>query len=208
MSKKIVILILALVCVKTMQAQYISEVLEYKPAPGQFINSSPWGIPNSAKSLIGGVTGSMSLGAFGGYVVFKFANPVENDPDNPYGVDFTIYGNPLDEWSEQGIVSVMQDENGNGLPDDTWYELAGSDYAELTRSPLPAGLNTAAGTWHNVIAVLAGNKMAYFVDGTQVVSVIDDNVTQGGIATYGGWGSAVRVDNLRIWDVSDLSSTD
>jgi hypothetical protein len=44
------------------------------------------------------------------------------------GVDFTIFGNPLDEWSEQGIVSVMKDENGNGLPDDTWYELAGSDY--------------------------------------------------------------------------------
>ena len=121
-------LILALVCLKTMQAQYISEVLEYKPAPGQFINSSPWGIPNSANSLIGGVTGSMSLGAFGGYVIFKFANPVENHPDNPFGVDFTIFGNPLDEWSEQGIVSVMKDENENGLPDDTWYELAGSEY--------------------------------------------------------------------------------
>jgi len=70
----------------------------------------------------------MSLGAFGGYVIFKFANPVENHPDNPFGVDFTIFGNPLDEWSEQGIVSVMKDENGNGLPDDTWYELAGSEY--------------------------------------------------------------------------------
>ncbi|MBN2613832.1 MAG: T9SS type A sorting domain-containing protein [Bacteroidales bacterium] len=128
MSKKIVIIILGLVCLKTIQAQYISEVLEYKPAPGQFINSSPWGIPNSAKSLIGGVTGSMSLGAFGGYVIFKFANPVENDANNPFGVDFTIFGNPLNEWSEQGIVSVMKDENGNGLPDDTWYELAGSDY--------------------------------------------------------------------------------
>ena len=121
-------LILALVCVKTMQAQYISEVLEYKPAPGQFINSSPWGILNSANSLIGGVTGSMSLGAFGGYVIFKFANPVEDHPDNPFGVDFTIFGNPLNDWSEPGIVSVMKDENENGLPDDTWYELAGSEY--------------------------------------------------------------------------------
>ena len=111
-----------------MQAQYISEVLEYKPAPGQFINSSPWGTPSSAHSLIGGINGSMSLGAFGGYVVFKFANPVENDPKNPFGIDFTIFGNPLDNWAEHGIVSVMKDENENGLPDDTWYELAGSEY--------------------------------------------------------------------------------
>ena len=112
----------------TVKAQYISEVLEYKPAPGQFINSSPWGVPESANSIIGGITGSMSLGAFGGYVVFTFDNPVENHPDNPFGVDFTIFGNPLEEWSEQGIVEVMKDENDNGLPDDMWYELAGSDY--------------------------------------------------------------------------------
>jgi hypothetical protein len=114
--------------VKALQAQYISEVLEYKPAPGQLTNSAPWGVPNSANSLVGGITGSMSLGAFGGYVIFKFENPVENHPDNPFAVDFTIFGNPLNNFAEHGIVSVMKDENGNGLPDDTWYELAGSDY--------------------------------------------------------------------------------
>lgn len=113
---------------KALQAQYISEVLEYKPAPGQFINKTPWGVPSSGNSLVGHITGSMSLGAFGGYVIFKFENPVENHPDNPFGVDFTIFGNPSSDWAEQGIVSVMKDENGNGLPDDTWYELAGSDY--------------------------------------------------------------------------------
>ena len=112
----------------SVNAQYISEVLEYKPAPGQFTNKAPWGVPASKNSLVGTVTGSMSLGAFGGYVVFKFEKPVKNHPDNPFGVDFTIFGNPLVDWSEHGIVSVMKDENGNGLADDTWYELAGSDY--------------------------------------------------------------------------------
>ncbi len=108
--------------------RYISEVLEYQPAPGQFINKTPWGLPSSKESLVGKITGSLSLGAFGGYVIFKFENPVKNHPDNPYGVDFTIFGNPSGSWSEPGIVWVMKDENENGLPDDTWYELAGSDY--------------------------------------------------------------------------------
>ena len=111
-----------------LQAQYISEVLEYTPAPGQYINETPWGTPASAQTLVGGLDGTLSLGAFGGTVVFSFEHPVENDPDNPFGVDFTIFGNAAGTWSEPGIVSVMADENQNGLPDDTWYELAGSDY--------------------------------------------------------------------------------
>jgi len=114
--------------VSGLEAQYISEVLEYSPAPGQFINSSPWGTPQAAQSLVGGVNGSMSLGAFGGTVVFRFEEAVENHPDNPFGVDFTIFGNPMTDWSEPGVVSVMEDLNANGKADDRWYELAGSDY--------------------------------------------------------------------------------
>ncbi len=135
MVRKLFLLSLFIICVNIIHAQYISEVLEYKPAPGQFINDAAWGTPASAQSLIGKITGHLTLGSFGGYVIFKFDNPVKNDPDNPFGVDFTIFGNPLKSpilkivsWSEHGIVSVMKDENGNGKPDDTWYELAGSDY--------------------------------------------------------------------------------
>jgi len=117
-----------ILAVPVIQAQYISEVLEYKPAPGQFINSIPWGQPGSASSIIGGVSGTLCLGAFGGSVVFRFEQPVDNHPDNPYGVDFTIFGNPSSDWSEPGAVWVMNDQNQNGAPDDTWYELAGSDY--------------------------------------------------------------------------------
>ena len=112
----------------SVHSQFITEVIEYTPAPSQYMNSIPWGAPSSPASLIGGVSGSVSLGAFGGYIVFRFEQPVKNHPDNPFGVDFTIFGNPMPNWSEPGIVSVMKDHNGNGLPDDTWYELAGSDH--------------------------------------------------------------------------------
>lgn len=110
------------------QPHYIYQVLEYTPAPGQFINKGPAGLPESAQSIVGTLTGMLSLGAWGGYVVFRFEHPVQNHPDHPFGVDFIIFGNPLETWSEPATVWVMKDENQNGLPDDTWYQLAGSDY--------------------------------------------------------------------------------
>jgi len=44
------------------------------------------------------------------------------------GVDLAIRGNPYSYQSEPGVVWVAQDENGDGEPNDTWYELAGSEY--------------------------------------------------------------------------------
>jgi formylglycine-generating enzyme required for sulfatase activity len=63
-----------------------------------------------------------SLGAVGGYAIFGFDHSVENSG----GYDLFIQGNAFNNWEEPGIVWVSQDENGNGKPDDTWYELAGS----------------------------------------------------------------------------------
>jgi hypothetical protein len=110
-------------------SKYISKIFEYVPAPGQFINTG-FGTMAAAEDMIGkGYQGLLSLGGFGGYVVFGFDHSIENRD----GADLGVYGNPLTgegmEWSECGIVMVMQDENGNGLPDDgEWLELAGSDY--------------------------------------------------------------------------------
>ena len=100
---------------------YVTELLEYLPAPGQFINKSPGNI-QSAESLIGG-TGLVSLGAWGGSISFAFDHTVINKEG---ANDLVIYGNPQGNFSEPGIVYVMQDDNANGLPDDTWYEIKGS----------------------------------------------------------------------------------
>lgn len=128
MKARILIGIVFLLSLLDAGAQYIAELMEYTPAPGQLINVAPWGTPAGVRSMEGGIYGTVSLGAFGGKVIFRFEDPVENDPQNPYGVDFTIFGNPMPEWSEPGVVWVMKDENANGIADDTWYELAGSDY--------------------------------------------------------------------------------
>jgi hypothetical protein len=110
---------------------YISVVFDYQPAPGQFVNESSVGTPAAAQKIIGGTASLLHLGAFGGYVVFGFDHSILNKN----GADLAIYGNPVKppvELSEPGIVMVSQDVNGNGKPDDAWYELAGSEYNAAT----------------------------------------------------------------------------
>ncbi len=110
------------------QGAFISAIHEYRPAPGQYINDTYTGTPEAAEKLKGGLSVPVSLGAFGGYIVAGFDHSIENDPGNPFGIDFTIFGNAFSGSAEPGIVSVMKDKNGNGLPDDTWYEIAGSQH--------------------------------------------------------------------------------
>jgi hypothetical protein len=61
-----------------------------------------------------------SLGSVLGYEVWRWRTTREKN-------EFHIYGNAFGGWEEPGIVWVSCDENQNGLPDDTWYELKGSD---------------------------------------------------------------------------------
>lgn len=139
-------------------ASVFSRVVEYLPAPGQFIGDMK----------TGGFTGEeltaedariyaenrlhqnnwVSLGAFGGSIVVVFDHSIANNDD----YDFAIKGNSFDGSSEPGIVWVMQDENGNGLADDTWYELKGSetgkgstyqDYEVTYYRPISSGMPVA-----------------------------------------------------------------
>lgn len=122
---------------------YISRVYEYCPAPGQFVNEMPRyeegdtyeSILQKAEESISGTNDIMiSLGGYGGYVTFGFDHTVINVPGER---DFRIWGNCFYELlqpdkkggsAEPGIVMVSYDTNCNGLPDDEWYELAGSEY--------------------------------------------------------------------------------
>ncbi|MDO5496586.1 MAG: hypothetical protein Q4F45_01785 [Alistipes sp.] len=109
------------------------KVWEYTPAPGQFINelktSGFTGEELTAEAAVAYAERRMSegrfvsLGGFGGYIIVGFDHSV----DNGGGYDFAVEGNSFDGSSEPGIVWVMQDENGDGKPNDTWYELRGSE---------------------------------------------------------------------------------
>jgi hypothetical protein len=107
-----------------------NKVYEFLAAPGQFVNKG-----YTANTMVEAVayaegrlrqTAYVSLGGFGGYIVLGFDHSIDNDG----GYNFQIIGNSFDGSSEPGIVWVMQDENGDGQPNDTWYELKGSEYGK------------------------------------------------------------------------------
>jgi hypothetical protein len=126
---------------------YIAKVFEFKPAPGQFINDLPAAndgdsaerILSRANTYLAKKNGDLiSLGAFGGYVVFGFDHTIVNVKGKR---DFRVLGNAF--WaeanpnsnstmrggsSEAGVIMVSYDKNKNGLPDDEWYEIEGSGH--------------------------------------------------------------------------------
>lgn len=128
---------------------YADKVLAYCPAPGQFINTSTSAYEDGdtyeevlekaterirSKSLV-------TLGGFGGYIVLGFPQSIPNVAGE---YDFKVWSNAAlnsstatgkpGGSSEPGIVFVSQDTNGNGLADDEWYELAGSEYGKDTET--------------------------------------------------------------------------
>ncbi len=124
---------------------YMARVYDYLPGPGQFVNQSPAYKPGYTQdsinaiveaSLCGKATGGpVSLGSYGGYIVFGFDHPVINK----HGYDVKIYGNAMQSAAvpdmaggscEPGIIMVGVDMDGNGVPSDgdKWYEIKGADY--------------------------------------------------------------------------------
>lgn len=107
-------------------------VTGYLPV-GQFArhNSFGWGTlytdntniksdSNTTKFLDGYVSTGVSLGMAGGYIQFDMgARPIMNDANNPYGIDFIVYGNAFVGNPEAAGVMVSND----GVK---WYTLAGS----------------------------------------------------------------------------------
>lgn len=125
------------------KSPFVTKVLEYRPAPGQFVNSIPkyeegcTAQDMNARALeciAAGRRSLISLGGFGGSITVGFDHRIENREGL---MDFRIPGNAYygpDSSSgaeggscEPGIVMVARDEDGDGQPDE-WFELRGSSY--------------------------------------------------------------------------------
>ena len=123
---------------------YIARVFDYRPAPGQFVNVYPAYKPGYTQdsinaqleaALCGRTDASVSLGSYGGYIIFGFDHPVINS----HGYDIKVYGNAIQSQEvtdvagggcEPGIIMVGVDSDGDGVPSpgDQWYEIMGADY--------------------------------------------------------------------------------
>ena len=163
-----------------------SAVVSYLPI-GQFAQGSGWG-SSVGKFTNGYASTGVSLGAFGGYIEFKFNDGITNDPENPYGVDFVVYGNAFTNNPEAGAVQVSED----GV---TWYELAGSRYYDGNFNP--SGATQAAGKFSKAYTGTLNNATVQY-NGSS--SAITATVTAGGttmtanplVNSYGWWPTTAK----------------
>ncbi len=117
-------------------------VIEYQPAPGQFVNNATFndahqalGPPVGAGTAVANNESVVTLGGFGGSITLAFAHTVMDDALNPFGMDAIVFGNafwvggdPNAHWAECGVIEICRDLNGNGRPDadERWYLIPGS----------------------------------------------------------------------------------
>ncbi|HOA46646.1 MAG TPA: PKD domain-containing protein [Paludibacteraceae bacterium] len=148
MKHKLAFIISVFICTSAICAEttpYISKIIDFVPAPGQFINVIPAYDEGDTKEdiiakigsqIIGTGNGTLlSLGAWGGYIIVGFDHTIPNIIGE---YDFHISGNAHLSYIEEtqryggscepGIVMVSRDANNNGLADDEWFELAGSGH--------------------------------------------------------------------------------
>ncbi|MEM1071365.1 MAG: GC-type dockerin domain-anchored protein [Planctomycetota bacterium] len=134
-------------------AQHFADrVLDYSPAAGQFVTDPAFNDPDRALGPPGmgtpiepGLDSLVTLGGFGGSITLAMPFTVFDDPRNRLGLDAIVFGNafyvagdPNRRFAEVGLIEIAPDANSNGLADDIFYPIAGSQGTTL---PLPPELN-------------------------------------------------------------------
>ena len=140
-------LAIALLHIKAQAQTSDIKVLEYCPAPGQFINALPeYADGDTYADLLGRCEEQLHdglpvcLGAFGGYITLSLGAPINNGR----GSDLRILGNAFYSASDPvygsatigGSVEPGTVWAGVGASPETaeWYELAGSEYYTTERT--------------------------------------------------------------------------
>jgi hypothetical protein len=122
---------------------FADQVISYSPGPdwsgSDFLTPLLTLGPPSGMYVYEPDNSSLATLGDGGNIVLKFNTPIENNPRNPYGQDFIVFGNPqvfetlsgFMRWQELAFVEISQ--NGS-----TWYL--------IKPSILPANLRAWNGT--------------------------------------------------------------
>jgi hypothetical protein len=133
-----------------------------------------------------------SLGAALGYEFWALPNGAAT---------LQVYGNPFGPWGEAGIVWVQYDSNGNGIPDETWYEIKGDEddtvyksmitrrYAlSYFRGPNPAGSKDTGATGLVYDPALDTEKInSQFGTGQKMFRTVYWVDCKGRVGRLGGW---------------------
>jgi hypothetical protein len=214
-------------------------VIDYSPAPGQFVQDPDdpecpyFNIPEAAlgRPYAGGfadpdTSSLVTLGGFGGSLTLAFDHTVMNDPLNPHGMDFIVFGNayylddgspggnPNRHWAECGHVEISRDINNNGEADDPWYLIPGShitapgdqytvqtwddDLGDATYPPIAP---PADASWIPYGCSGTWTTAAYLLPGDVFNVTILENPLGPGATTEGIYGYADYAPVLKLGDI-------
>lgn len=99
---------------------YITDVFEYVYGVGQHTNMIT---EKTSDNFIGNTPNYVLLGGWGGYIIAGFDHNIQNKD----GYDFAIICKGS-VCPEPAVIYVMEDTNNDGKPNDTWYQIKGSEY--------------------------------------------------------------------------------
>lgn len=104
---------------------YADKVVDFLCINSQYTNGVGTGNAAAPWTTLSGSLSS--LGNWGGYITYYFNEPLTDNPNNKYGMDFYAYGNGnesnIASMAEVGQVWVSEDGS-------QWYALAGSEHYE------------------------------------------------------------------------------
>ena len=172
---------------------YITEIFEYVYAPGQHAKMAK---ATDISNFIGksAIDKWLYLGGFGGYVIAGFNHNVINGDGSDFEVFALAGASP-----EPAVVYVMCDDNGDGKPNETWYELKGNQFENSRRNYwvryFKAKSDTTNITWKD-----SGGKVGELICG------------YGAKNSAGWWWQATSTDSItfsgtRLPDAYDNNST-
>lgn len=106
--------------------RYPDKVLDYLCINSQYTNGAGFGgVGLYPWATLSGT--AKSIGNFGGYITYYYDEPITDNPNNKYGIDFYVYGNANKDTSTPAKTSFFEPAQAWVSEDgSTWYALAGS----------------------------------------------------------------------------------